>query len=655
MTVIKKKARDLAALSVEEIWNLADGKYEVAFDDGKVMTHGRDIIFSWYIWGFHRQYKHTPLLTSHLLTDERVGTGSHIDLLTAALWDTYDAYVAKGEVKEENTQSFIDNLSRLSYEITSQMYNDFTRNLEAYVTSISAFDFLDVIDHPEVSEAIRTVKPNYATTTHTVDHAYARVKKILMDPTQLPNNGVAKAARSGLVSLGQILQCVAVRGYTTDIDSNIFPEPILRGFFPGLRSLEDMMKESRSAAKALFFQKDPMRKSEYFNRNIQLSAATLSDLHIGDCGSDHYIDFSVRPGDLNPGVVGMYHLNEKGKLEVITERHKHLIGKTIKIRSVFGCKHPNPYGICSTCFGDLALSVPAGTNIGHFSAAVVQSEVGQRILSTKHEDASSTVETHPLDNYTAKFLTLNADTNQLTFNKTVKADKVELIISAEDARNLYDVTFVDNVSRLVTTRITEVEEAQIVMKKGGKESLAVVRVANGPRLASMTHELLEHARSKGWEMNENGDYVIDITDWDHTKPAFELPMKHHSMLDYMKVIEQVIKGTGDRNGIKTLPDYEDVSEALAAFYDLVTSKMEVSLSHLQVVALSTMARDMEHDDFRLPKPGYTGKFSSYKLNMMMRSLSAMMAFQRQGPTIQSVRSYNVKVRPKHPLDPLLMG
>jgi hypothetical protein len=640
------EARKLAAMTEEQIWQLKDGPLTVVFDDGKLKTTSRRVIFSYYAWEFHRRYPNTPLLTRHCLQDPYVTGNSNLKLVNAAMWDCYDSHVGSGII--------IEQLTKISYEASNRLYNAITRRLETHVTSISALDFLDVIDHPAIREANENVKPSSDTDDHTVDNTYTVIEKVLLDPKEMRDNGVAKAARSGLVSMGQILQCVGPRGYATDIDSNIFRNPILTGFYHGLRSLEDMMKESRSAAKALFFTKDPMQKSEYFNRNLQLSAATLSNLHMGDCGSTHFIPFTVKAGDINPGLLGIYFKNDKGKLEMITMGHKHLIGKTIEIRSVFGCLHPDPYGVCSTCFGDLALSFPPNTNIGHFCSAVVQGEVGQRILSTKHEDGSSTVETQPLDDYTRRYIRVFGDENQLGLSPRTDGAKVTLTIPDEGAKNLFDITFVDDVKSLVTFRITEISRMRMtIQKKSGKIENAVLNIANGPRNASFTHEALQFIKARGWSNTHNGEYVIDVSGWDTSIPMFELPLTHHNMVEYMKTIEKVVKGTGD-NDLKTLMDCDSPAEALSVLYELVSSKMDVSLSHLQVIALTTMAVDPDNDDYRIPKPGMVGKFAAYKDYMAMRSLSSMMAFQRQSPTLLSIKSFNVRIRPKHPLDPLLL-
>lgn len=641
------KARDLVKMTVDEVWELPDGPMKLQFDDGVIETNTRATIFSRYIWEIHRTYPKTPLKMSHHIRDNRLGSSTHIDLLSAAAWDCYDAYLDKGGVDTEV-------LSKMAYDITNRIYNDTSRRLEEYVTSISILDFLDVMDHPIIDQANRLVRPSRETTEHTIERTYDIIKKVLMDPNELKTNGVAKAAKSGLVSMGQILQCVGPRGNATDIDSHIFKNPILKGFAHGITSLEDGMKESRSASKALFFTKDPMAKSEYFNRNVQLSAATLSNLHRVDCGSKAYIPFTVKPGDLHD-LQGIHYWDaEAKKLKTVRTSDKQLLGKTIQMRSVFTCRHPDPYGVCVVCFGELGLSVPNDTNIGHLCSSELQSQVGQRILSTKHEDGSATVEDLVLSDYDRRYLRTGSVNNVLHIAEALVGKKFSIQISEEEADTLNDLIHVKDVKTLIPSRISEISTLLFVIDHGDKTESAPVIVSLGNRLSSLTWAALDYIKRVGWTTTIEGRYSIDMSGWNKKDPLLELPLKHFSTVDYMKTIEAMIKGNS-RKGMLSLMDYETPSAALMGFHDLVSSKLRVNISHLQTIILSTMIRSDEERDYRLPMPRESGKFGAYTRIMALRSLSAMMAYQGQAAVIFSPESYVITNRPKHPLDDLLMG
>lgn len=641
-------ARDLVQMSIDEVWELPDGPMKLRFDDGVIETNTRATVFSRYIWEIHRNYPHTPMLMRHHIGDTKLGSNTHLDLLSKAIWDCFDAHRDMGGINMED-------ISKLAYDITNMIYNDTTVRLEEHVGSICILDFIDVIDHPVIAEAMDKVASDQQTSDHTVDKTYKVIKDVLLDPTQLIGNGVAKAAKSGLVSLGQILQCVGPRGLATDIDSHIFRNPILRGFVHGLGSLEDSMKESRSAAKALFFAKDPMAQSEYFNRNMQLSAATLSNIHQTDCGSNDFIEFYVKPGDIDV-LEGIWFFDKDIKnIRPITRSDKYLTGKHIQIRSVFTCKHPDPYGICQRCFGELGLSVPTGTNIGHLSTSVLLGQVGQKILSTKHEDSSANVEELTLDEFERNYLKVGKNPNEILFADALVGKPFKVYFSTEEAKNIPELAFVDNVRVLTPPRISELTAIYIEIPKGKGTEQVALTVSTVTRKSSLSWAALEYIKTNGWSITNDGRYCIDMSLWKRNEPFVELPMKHFSTVDFMFAIASLLKGSGTRKGkAKSLQNYESISGTLVAVHELVNSKLKVNISHLQTIILTMMVRSEDDRDYRLPVDRLDGSYGRYKELMELRSLAPAMAYQGQTDIMFSPTSFIIKNRPRHPLDFMLI-
>lgn len=645
------KARDLVNLSVDEIWRQPDGAMTLEFDDGHTIhTTMRETIFSWYMWEPQRRYPNTPLTVDHHIGEERLGANTHLRLLGSSMWDAYDAY------EHSATPLDIEVLCKIAYDVTNWMYNDFTHKLEEWVTGISILDFLDVVDHPKIRAANDSLKPN----KYSIEKTYSEIKSVLLDPTELHGNPVAKAAKSGLVSMGQILQCVSARGYLTDIDSNIFPHPILRGWVTGIRSLHDHMIESRSAAKALMFAKDPLAETEYFNRRMQLQAATLRNINRGDCGSKAFTLWRVRSADLDR-MAGKFYFLEDGSMAKIrnAKQDQHLVGQQIKLRTVFGCQHEDPYGFCSACFGDLALSVPRDTNIGHVSTTVLCEAVSQRVLSTKHEDGSANVDDLVLGDYEQRYIKVGTDPTTIELADRLRNQRVLLTVSAEEAKNLPDALHAKNIKDITPSRISVLTEVKltVVHESGVAEAndVAIVPVSMGARLSSMSIDLLEYIREHKWDLTPQGDFVIDLGAWDSDRVLFKLPLKHMNMLDYMNAIGSLIKASTVGKGVKTLRDYEDPGAALVDLHDLVRSKLFVNIAHLETIIKSTMIRDADARDHNLPRPGDPVQFGSYQDNMNLRSMSSTMAYQGQAQALLDPRSFTLRNRPDHPLDFLMMG
>lgn len=644
MSTVPLNAREIFNLSTEEVWNLPDGPMQLEFEDGVVDTTARETIFSHYCAEFIRQYPKTPCLKRHHVAGTRMGKGTHLRLLGNCLWDCFDAYDKQLDMEE---------LCRTAYEVTNRIYNDFTYKLKAYVTSLSVLDFLDVVHHPKIWEANRTVKPNQLS----IEHTYTAIRKVLLDENELVGNQVAKTAKSGLVSMGQTLQCVGPRGYLTEIDGTFFKHPILTGFMEGIRTLHDSMIESRSAAKALLYAKDPVAESEYFNRKLQLGTSTLANLHLTDCGTSDAIPMDVRASDLE-AIQGKYYYTKEG-LKRISIGDRHLIGTRINMRSVLKCRHPDPYGFCAVCFGELAYSVPRGTNIGHVSTTVLCEAISQNILSTKHLDTSATSGSLRISDYDLKYIREGSIENTIRLADRLEGHTVHMVLNATECPLLANVNYIDDVRKLSVERVTELSEVKLIIDKGTEHELStVVSVSKGSMKSSLTYEALKYIGEHGWTLVESQDYQIDLRYWDLEQPLFSLPMKHASMVDYMKSIESYFKSTksGRRSNTKvksSLKDFETAEKALLGFYELVSEKLSVNIAHLETIVASAMVRDEKEFDHRLPKPFADGQVGPYTDNMFMRSGGSTMAFEKHVQFLYDVRSFMVKTRPDNPMDEVL--
>lgn len=637
------QAREIWNLPKEEVWALPEGPMALVFEDGVVETHKRATVFSYYMGVYHRLYPNTPLLTRHHLGDRRIGKSTHLKILGDAMWDCIDTY---------DRQVDVEDLCRIAYEITNEMYNDFTSRLKPYVSTISILDFIDVLEHEEVKKANAEVKPSQSS----IDWTYQKITKILMDDGELVDNAVARMAKSGLVSIGQILQCVGPRGFLTDIDSNIFRRPILTGYCQGIRKLYDSVIESRSAAKALIFAKDPVAESEYFNREMQLVTSTLCRLHDVDCGSTNIIPFKVRAGDLKK-IAGKYH-REGNKLVEITENDRHLINTMIEMRSVLRCQHPDPYGVCAVCFGSLSKGVPKDTNIGHVSTTVLCEKVSQKVLSTKHEDGSSKVDRFDvLTDFDKQFIREGNDETSLKLSEGLSGKKVWLTLADSQAPSLTNIDYND-VRKLSLSHISRLIEVAFTTERAdGTRSTAYVPVSMGSRVSSLSYEALEYIKRKGWELSRDNNYVIDLSEWDVELPLFQLPLKHTDMVEYMKSIKTFVKSTDKPTRGKaprSLKDFEGPIPALIGFYNLVSSKLTVNIAHLETIILSCMIRSEEDQDHRLPRPIEDGEVGTYNRNMEMRSLGVAMPYQNQRDRLKDIQSFVIKARPDNPMDNLLV-
>lgn len=658
---MKIDARRLLDFTVEELWDTLEGDFTLVFSDGELETNARETLYSAYGWQFFREYPSTPMKIMHhvrgVLGKKRLGSDTHLVLLGNIMWSVHDHLIDIGRAGSLEEQVYLrDSLAEGIYRITNKMYNDLSYRLEEYVVSLDITDFMDVLSNKRIREVLDKPEP----TRNYIETSYATIREVLFDPKEMPDNMLSLASRSGLIKFDQLLQCVGPRGFLTDTNSVQFPIPVLRGYCNGMRSLYDSMVESRSAAKSLLFSKTPLQQAEYFSRRLQLVSQIVQRLHMGDCGSTEYLLWKVRPrvvelgnvifaGDLKQ-LVGKYYLDDDGELKTIKAGDNHLVGKTLKLRSVIHCKHPDPYGICSTCFGELALSVPANTNIGQICCTSLAQKSSQNVLSVKHLDSSASVEGIILSPLEKKFLKVASDENSYLLADDLKSKNPVLIIPAEQASNITDIMEVKNIEDLNITRVSEFTNVGFYLE--GEPDPVSIEVNIGRRLASMTYGLLRHIRSHGWGVDDRGNYTIDLAGYDWTQPILTLPLKHFNMSDHSRDIATLLESSVDSMQARDHMATPDAT--LIELFDLVNSKLSVNLAVLDVVLYAAMVTSAEEGDYSLPKPWTSNSLGVMKYTMAHRSLSAAMAFENHREVITNPSSYTENNRTEHIFDWLLV-
>lgn len=662
--MITLHARKLLEFSTEQLWDILDGPFKLVFDDGEIETNANETLYSSYVWDAHRKFPGVPLLKEHhvgvLLGGSRLNSGTHLALIGRVVWFIYDQ--VKNNHTEEEKLRLRYEFARLAYVITNTMYNDLSYRLEAHVMSLDILDFHQVYMHPKMVEMRDGLKPSY----DSIADSYKTITHVLRNEPALHNNPLSKFSRSSLASENQMHQCLGPRGFITDTDSLQFDEPVLRGYADGIRKFYDSAIESRSAAKSLVFSKAPLQDTEYFSRRLQLVAMGLENLHHTDCGTTRYMRWTVRGKETRDGktlydgdlklLVGKYYKEDKEdakeSLKMIGAGDTHLIGKTIHLRTVLHCAHPDPVGVCSVCFGGLSDSIPPNSNLGHMCSTFITQKSSQSVLSVKHLDSSATVEAIVLSDSDKLLLKATVDGNSYQLADRLKGSKVSLVISADEASNITDIRDAESVRQLVITRVSELEAIGIVVNNGKVINEGVVDVTVERRKASMTYELLQHIRDKGWTVDKRGNYVIDMEGWDWSLPILTLPLKHFNMSDHSKDIARLLEGSVKE--IMVRDRFVNPDSMLGELFTLVNRKLSVNLAPLEVTFYTAMIVSAESCDYSLPKPWTMAGVGVLRNTMNFRSLSATMAFENHVKVILNPDSLALTNRTEHVFDALLM-
>lgn len=657
-------ARYLSTMTTEQTWATLAGPFILVFDDGELETNARETIFSSYAWEFIRRYPNTPILkhhhVKHILGNRRLGGGTHLKMLGNVMWDAHDTYL---NVAGINIDKLKEELAEMTYRLANLMYNELTYKCEPWITSLDITDYVKILDHPE----IKRVKENAPPTAAAIELIHTTVERALLHDKLLMDNPVSKAVRSGTANLGQVLQCVAYRGDISDTDSVYFKRPVMRSFAEGFRKFYDSFVEARHAAMAHAQAKDPLEQTEYFNRRLQLICQSLRNLHRGDCGSKEYLYWTMRDelrdsrgnvmrkGDLNM-LAGKYFVNGSGGLSCIKKTDTHLLGQTLKLRSVLHCACPDTYGVCSTCFGQMSDSIldPLTGNLGQTNCTSMTEVVSQLVLSTKHFVGSAEADIIVLDDYEKQYLGVGHDFSTYTLNPhdILKDKHVRIVIPHQFAVNFTDILEVKDVRQLTSpSRISEMPEIGILEGDGITMRLTTHKVSQDRRMSSMTYALLDHIKRVGWALNEKGNYVIDMAGWDYSQPMLSLPMKRYNMSDHSAEIADILESSMKKMGVR---DREDaVDPTLERLFDHVNERLNVNLAVLEVVLYGGMIVSATTGDYSFPKVGTTRALGVMEDTIDNRSASAKFAYEHQVRSITSPKNYITPNRLDHPFDALV--
>jgi hypothetical protein len=649
-------ARELLKYSTEQLWSILAGRFVLVFDDDEMEVTARESLYSSYCWEFHRKYPETPMLMKHhlryVIGKKSLTTSTHLKLLGNCMWSVRDAYPNNREVT-------LDQLGEMTYRLTNLIYNDLSYRLEAYVTSLDVTDYIAILDHPRVLE----VKEDQTPTEANIRKIHGVLEDVMVNDPTLAGNPVTHALRTKTASMSQVLQIVGPRGFVSDTDSYTFPRPIMRGFAEGLRSIYDSIIESRHAAMAHAQADNPLKQTEYFNRRLQLVCESLKNLHIGDCGSEEYLYWTIRGETEDDKTTvrsdlelmdGKYFVNGSGGLEAIHPGRTDLIGHTVKLRSVLHCAHPDPYGVCSTCFGRMSESFidPLGGNLGQECCTQMTEIISQNVLSTKHVVNSVVNEPIVLDDFTKHYLTTDAQHMSYLLAPNLKGKSVRLVIAKSSAANLTDLAQVTDVLQLTSIgRISQIQDIGLMVGAGETLEVTSHRVSVDRRKAAMTYPLLGYIKRKGWGLNERGDYVIDMDDWDWTQEILTLPTMRYNMSDHAAEIANILEAT--MNDLDKRDNAEIVDPTMTRLFDLVNSRLQVNMGVLEVVLFAGMVVSSREGNFALPKVGTNRALGVADLTIENRSMAPKFAYEHQLKSVKNVRNYITPNRMDHPFDSIL--
>src|SRR5690554_1908258 len=517
MKVRKFHVRDLHKTPVAEWEALPNEVIDVEFEDGEIVrTNVPRIELSRKLWLAHDHYD-IPITKRHHVGEGPVSASRLEEILSQITRDIHETY-GPGNYDRQHVWY-------LSYNALNRLYNETSIEYSEYVRGLGSLEFQEIYDYPPIAELRKNLKP----TEYSLAKTNKATEKIIKSDPNIPLNTVVSCVRADALKQEQLMQILVSRGSNTDIDDYIYPKLIMGNYYAGITDPAEMAMESTLASKAILFQGNPLRQTEYGNRKIQFTSQQVDLLVMGDCGSTYYSEFELTPGRFKDMGGNTYVDPETGELKALTEDCKHLIGETLKFRMPHYCGWRDRNCVCSTCYGTLAYSIPYGANIGHIASTQTQSEVSQRVLKVKHSETATVSEPILISEGEAKFIRQSDDYRYILLQPELKDEKITMVVRSTPYARAF------NASKLLTMDLDKINP-QLTMSRysqfktvsfdvpveGKRPARYHVGVSRGTRTSYFTYDFLQYFFSLGLTPDSSGMINIPLDGWDFDVPVFEL-------------------------------------------------------------------------------------------------------------------------------------
>ncbi len=639
-------AFEFADIDKKYLFTQPNQRIRLRFHDGEVECWWREAVLSIYCWKLHRKYRQIPLLSKYLI---------RLPINSASIDKMWNIVLENTEEERRALGIGVQELSRMIMLEINKLYNDSVMHLTKYITSSTARELRQIIHHPEMKSIVDGISPRHSS----INRAYKEADELMRTHPDFRLNNFTRSLRLSLINKNQFLQVVTVRGYTNDIDYNQFRSPVLTGYGKGIHNILWSAQESRGASIAVLQGKEPVKRSDYLNRRLQLLTSVIRHIFPGDCGTKETIPWFIRNKSELKSVIGIYREDGQGGFVPIKKTDEDLIGKDINIRIAATCHKLHQYGVCETCLGKVAEFIPSDFSIGHTSVAGALQALIQKSLSSKHLIVSTEAAAFEIDAETATCLKFPKAENKNNlviqpklFNNP-KVELIELIFNQKDLRFLSELNSNTPISSLQVSTASEIDICKLEIRtKNGIDDVRVLTVSDMGRKSYLTKQFLTYIfENQNLISLHKKSLRVDLRHWAYKEPIFAIPDRITGVENFMNAFEKIIlNGCTKHNIDAQLPS--GISDMIRLCYDIVHQCVDAPVAHLGVIVSALLIRDKRNLDYRLPLPGGKREFDTLANIYAFRSLSQSMAYERRLDYFKSAATFLSPIRPNHPLDAL---
>lgn len=431
----------------------------------------------------------------------------------------------------------------------------------------------------------------------------------------------------------QFHQFVLSAGPRTDTNEDMFLRPVVGSFLGGMVDIQDLLLESRSAAKATHYNKTQMPATAYQNRKISIQSSVIANIYAGDCGSDQFIRLTPTKKTVKL-FSGRYFKDTNGSLvELTPERYDEVIDRELELRDPITCRYTDGY--CSICGGTLTRSFVGMGNVGFLANVNTGAPVSQQVLSTKHlikTDATEYEIHEELDEIFMSFL------NNIYLRPPIakRVGRIAIGFRREDIAQLNDLRHHTNTSNFSAKRFSNIK--YISMGQVGADGIIrssgsrVPMGSDGKTYPHLSPEILNTIRNHPEDIVEQDKISwLLLRNIDPEAPVMQCTVVNKSIKQYVTNFSTLVT--------KDVERYRSANLLMEVLTNMIWERVDAHSTHISCLAKACLITSRK--DFHVPvvTDPENVMFGTLHRNIAMRSIGGLMAFERYNQVTNKPATY----------------
>lgn len=643
---------EIISMSKEDMWQLPLGGLRIQFKDKQVKTLTKYVQVNWFWWQLFAYNNQTNITSDYFFgpTSQEdldkfknkqphnfsFNDGIPASMLTKCFWASWE--LECNGFHPGVGLDLIWSMSRRAYQIMNELFNATNLKMGEYVSTLDMSTIVDIILDPYVVEN----KRKFENGEISISENYKLNTEYIKTNPKFYHNGISQGIRPEVYGSRAINQSLFPRGYIPEINGVAQRVPIYESYGEGFMSNYDRIIESATASIANFYTKEPLKISEYNNRQAQFVVSPISHVTHADCGTHRTVDYYVKDKLAFKQILQKFHMVD-GKYECITPDRTDLIGQRIKLRDIHCCESGDPTSPCIICLGKSGLTVPPRKNLGIHLTFHMLSSISQKTMSVKHMLASTKPLFLNLSSEESEFVYLDPEepANVILKKPVFTNVKQSLRFNRSEVLFINDIFGVDDIRELNYASTTAVETIMVCTYKNDTLSQVDVIDTRISNIGSpLTPAMLQYIKQKNW--TQVGDAIeVEMDEWDYSLAVVETPRRSADLLAPLRAFQDF---TFNRDGLNAVraKDFKNASKATQALIDVMSPYLFIHYNQAEIFtkAITSRVDENGYPTYELPLTGEPFTFVDMRQAILNGDIYTTLAYERIPSVITDPSFYN---------------